>query len=46
MDRGSKLFGLWEQENGENTKRNRKELGEVERYLRYGCVKLNGMLGG
>lgn len=46
MDRGSKLFGLWEQENVENTKRNRKELGEVERYLRFGCVKLNGMLGG
>ena len=46
MDRGSKLFGLWEQENGEDTKRNRKDLGEVESDLRFGCVKLNEMLGG
>lgn len=41
MGRGSKLFGMWEQENGENTQRNRKELGEVERCLRSGCVKLD-----
>lgn len=46
MGGGSKLFGIWEQENGENTKRNRKELGEVERCLRSGCVKLDETLGG
>lgn len=40
---------MWEQENGENIKRNRKEveeLGEVERCLGFDCVRLNGMPGG
>lgn len=45
-------MGLWEQENAEDVKRNRKEvqelccLGEEERDFGFGCVRLNETLAG